>query len=450
MKKILLLFFILQIALLFIFYPEFYGIHDEDAYLTTAYSLQHGSFFYEETISSDFFEKVNNGALSLYPPGNSLLLIPFTSIHWRFGFLKNILLYIGSFLLFLLILKKLNIDPVFSLFLLFHPTILLYSRTLMSDIPSMFFLLLAVFLLLDKKNIAAGFSLGFLILLRYPNLIIILGILIALLYKKEYRKALLICPGIAFFFFLLLFYFLYAFGSFLGPTSFGLGFFHPKYILYKLPYYFVTLNILYPGLLLGTIFFGVKNKKLSLFVIPSLILITFYSFYYYIDGGNNIIEKLIKSQRFMIPIIPFLLIPYLDFLQNKKFAKKVFVFSIPLLFIFNCGIQYKHQQFVRTEKLASLILQEKIKDTDIILCNSDTDKLLNPYFSRTRIRGLSEIRKQNLDSLKNDYNVSFVFVELKRGKSYDKKIIWVEYFTEKGFTISFESQTPIPITIMTE
>ncbi len=454
MKKLLLLIFLLQIAVIFLYYPEFYGIYDEDLYLTTTYAMQNGSFFYEKAgITAPLLgiAKGTNGTISHYPPGNSALLLPFTVIHWKLGFLKNILLYIGSFLLFILILRKLNIDPVYSLIFLLHPTILLFSRTLMSDIPSMFFLLLGIFFLLDKKSLAAGFSLGFLVLLRYPNLVIIIGIFGALFYAKEYKKVRLLLPGIAFFSFVLIGYIVHTYGFLLGPftlsaaKSFGI-----QYFIYNLPYYFLSLNILYPGMLLVAIFFGFKSRKISFFAIISFVVIIFYSFYFYIDGGSNLAEKLVKGQRFMVPIIPLLLIPYLNFIHGKKFGKKVFIFVIPLLFVFNCGIQYKHRQFVREEELLSQILQEKTKDADIIVCNSDTDELLNPYFSEVRLIELSEAKKHGLNLLKDNYEISFVFVELKRGKTYEEKSQWIEYFKNEGFELSYESQGPIPIIIMSE
>jgi len=111
MKKLLILFLILQIAAIFLFYPEFYGIYDEDLYLTATYAMQNGSFFYEKAgVSAPFLgtAKGSNGTISIYPPGNSALLLPFTIINWKLAFLKNILLYIGSFLLFILILRKLK------------------------------------------------------------------------------------------------------------------------------------------------------------------------------------------------------------------------------------------------------------------------------------------------------------------------------------------------------
>jgi hypothetical protein len=454
MKKIILLFCLLQVGILFLFYPKFYGIYDEDIYLTTTYALQNGSFFYEKAeVSAPLLGTVkgDNGTFSIYPPGNSVLLLPFTLIHWRLGFLKNIFLYIGSFLLFVFILRKLNVDTVYSLIFLFHPTLVLFSRTLMSDIPSMFFLLLGIFFMLDRKNVAAGFSLGFLFSLRYPNLIIIVGIVGFLLFRKEYRRVLFLLPGIALFSSVLLIYLMHTYGFILGPfTVSGAGAFSIQYFICNLPYYLLSLNVLYPFMLIVAIFFGIKNKKLSIFVITASIVIIFYSFYYYIDGGNSVMEKLIKGQRFMIPIIPLLLIPYLDCLQNKRFTKKVFVFVIPLLFVLNCTVQYKHQQFVRKEKQLSEILMEKSKDMDIILCNFDTDELLNPYFIKAKIVELSKVKKNDLDSLKNKYNVSFVFTELKRGKDFDEKSKWVEYFKQNGFTVSYESQNPIPVIIMTE
>ena len=454
MKKFFILFIILQVAVTFLFYPDFYGIYDEDLYLTAARVMQNGSFFYEKVgVDAPLLGTVEGikGAVSIYPPGNSALLLPFTVINWKLGFLKNILLYIGSFLLFISILRKLKIDPVYSLIFLLHPTIVLFSRTLMSDIPSMFFLLLGVFLLLDKKSLAAGFSLGFLLLLRYPNLILIIGIFGALLYEKEYKKALHLLPGVALFSLVLLGYVLYVYGSILGPFAVdGARSFGFSYFIYNFSYYLLSLNVLYPGMLLIAFFLGFKDKKVSFFIIPSLVTIIFYSFYYYIDGGSNIIEKLVKGQRFMIPVIPLLIIPYLQFLHDKKFMKKIFVFAIPLLFIFDYGIQYKHYEFVKKEKSLSRIVRENIGDSDIIICNQDTDELFNPYFSETKLIELSEINEDKLDSLKIDYNISFVFVELKRGKTYEDKSQWLEYFADKGFEISYESEEPVPVIVMSE
>jgi hypothetical protein len=454
MKKFFLLIILLQIGVIFLYYPEFYGIYDEDLYLTTTYAMQNGSFFYEKAgITAPFLgiAEGNSGTISQYPPGNSALLLPFTIIHWKLGFLKNILFYIGSFLLFILILRRLNIDPVYSLIFLLHPTIVFFSRTLMSDIPSMFFLLVGIFFLLDKKTLAAGFFLGFLVLLRYPNLVIIIGIFGTLLYAKEYKKVLLLLPGIAFFSFVLLGYIIYVYGFILGPfTIDGAKSFSLRYFICNFPYYLLSLNILYPGMLLVAIFLGFKRKDISLFVIPSLIAIIFYSFYYYIDGGSNLMEKLVKGQRFMVPVIPLLLIPCLNFLHNKKFVKKVFIFLVPLLFVFDCGIQYKHHQFVVEEEHLSQILREKTKDADIIVCNFDTDELLNPYFSEVRLIELSEAKKYGLSLLRDNYKVSFVFVELKRGKKYEEKSQWVEYFGESGFELLYESEEPIPIVVMSE
>ena len=454
MKKFFILFIILQVAVTFLFYPDFYGIYDEDLYLTATYSMQNGSFFYEKSgVDAPLMGTVEGtkGDVSIYPPGNSVLLLPFTVIHWKLGFLKNILLYIGSFLLFVSILRKLKIDPMYSLVFLLHPTIVLFSRTLMSDIPSMFFLLLGIFLLLDKKNLAAGFSLGFLILLRYPNLVLIVGIFGALLYRKEYKKALHVLPGISFFSFVLFGYIMYVYGSILGPFAVdGARSFGFSYFIYNFPYYLLSLNVLYPGMLLIAVFLGFKDKKVSFFIIPSLLIVIFYSFYYYIDGGSNIIEKLVKGQRFMIPVIPLLLIPYLQYLHNREFMKKVFVFVISLLFIFTCGIQYKHYEFVKKEKNLSQTVRENIGDSDVVICNSDADELFNPYFSNTKLIELSEIDKDKLDFLIKNYNISFIFVELKRGRTYEEKPRWIEYFKNEGFELSYESEEPVPVIVMSE
>lgn len=161
-------------------------------------------------------------------------------------------------------------------------------------------------------------------------------------------------------------------------------------------------------------------------------------------------EKLVKGQRFMVPIIPLLLIPYLNFLHDKKLARKILIFAVPFLFLCNCGIQYKHHQFVEKEKLLSQILQEKIKDVDIVICNSDTDELLNPYFIKVKLVDLSELNKDDLNLLAENNKISFVFVELKRGKNYEEKSQWIKYFTKKGFMVSYKSKEPAPIIVMSE
>ena len=152
----------------------------------------------------------------------------------------------------------------------------------------------------------------------------------------------------------------------------------------------------------------------------------------------------------MIPVIPLLLIPYLQFFHNRKFMKKVFVFVVPLLFIFACGIQYKHYEFVKKEKYLSRIVRENIGNSNIIICNQDTDELFNPYFSNVKLIELSEIDKDKLDFLRKNYNISFIFVELKRGRLYEEKQGWIEFFKNEGFEISYESEEPVPVIVMSE
>jgi len=232
MKRSFILFLVLQIAVIFIFYPEFYGIYDEDLYLTATYAMQNGSFFYEEAgvdVPLLGTAKGTQGTISMYPPGNSALLLPFTLIHWRLAFLKNILLYIGSFLLFVSILRKLKIDPVYSLIFLF-----------------------------DKKSLAAGFSLGFLLLLRYPTLVLVIGIFGALLYTKEYKKALLLLSGVVFFSFALFVYIVHAYGFILGPFAIdGAKSFSIRYFIFNFPYYLLSLKCLISRDVVGGNIFGV-------------------------------------------------------------------------------------------------------------------------------------------------------------------------------------------------
>ena len=87
----------------------------------------------------------------------------------------------------------------------------------MSDIPSIFFALLGVYLILKKKYYLAGISLEFNLLIRYTNLLIPLGICAGILLEKRFKDVLKILPGIFLGLGLLLLYNRVAWGDFILP-----------------------------------------------------------------------------------------------------------------------------------------------------------------------------------------------------------------------------------------
>ncbi len=396
--------------LFFLFYPPFYSIMDECDYLTTSYTLKKGTFFLDKagiypTTATVIGEK---HMFSKFPPGNSILLFPFTSINWRFGFLVNFILYLLTFFIFLQILTILNIPYYFSILLLLHPSLVLYSRTMMSDIPSMFFILSGIYLIMREKYFLSGLFLGYSLLLRYSNAVIIFGILLGYIILK--RKAIFsILLGILIFLVIQAIYNIFVmeglFAPFYLPT--GAGGHSLGYLKKSGLYYILALNLIYPLMLL--IFFSsLKQKKYIILSLPTLLNIFFFSFYYYIDKGNTFYETLIKGQRFMIPVLPLLIIIYSDFIKKIRYVKHFLFLSSILLLIISFLISLKLYNFQKEKLLLKDIVYNNTIESDIVICNGEVGKLINPFFGNKKwkdysIYGKLIIKKDDFKDYKNIY-----------------------------------------------
>uniref|UniRef100_A0A7C4YAY6 Glycosyltransferase RgtA/B/C/D-like domain-containing protein n=1 Tax=candidate division WOR-3 bacterium TaxID=2052148 RepID=A0A7C4YAY6_UNCW3 len=331
----------------------------------------------------------------------------------------NFLFFILSFIVFCLLLKEYNISPIFSLLLLLHPSVILYSRTLMSDIPSMFFILYGIYLILKEKKFLSGLVLGFSLLLRFSNAVIISGVLLYLFFndRKNLHRFL---PGIFIFILIQSFYNIFVmeglFAPFLLPT--GAGGLSIIYIKDIGLYYFISLNILYPLMLLVFIL-NLKNREYFLYTFPALITLFFFSFYYYIDKGNSFIETLVKGQRFMIPIIPLLLLIYSNSLNKLRYSKSMILLASFFLLIFDGGINYKMYSFQKEKGILKDIIYENTKDADIIICNGEVCKLFNPFFGSKRwinyvFDGKLSIKKEDFKKFNNIY---LCFIESSKEKN---------------------------------
>ncbi|MEO0185688.1 MAG: hypothetical protein ABIL20_07810, partial [candidate division WOR-3 bacterium] len=145
-KGVLIIGAFLFTFLFFYFYPLNIGIVDETAYLSMTYAFQKGNLYYEEAgiESAPASMTVDHHLVSRYPPGNSILLLPFTAIHWKWIFLRGYILMIIGFIIFIMLLHNNQLPRHYALLFLFHPSFLLYSRTIMSDLPSTIFSLLGL------------------------------------------------------------------------------------------------------------------------------------------------------------------------------------------------------------------------------------------------------------------------------------------------------------------
>jgi len=398
---------VLLAVILFIFYPPYYAISDEQAYLSTAYALGKGTFFLDNAGLKNTIAAIRteNHLINKYPVGNSLLLAPFTIINWKLGFLRNYIFFFAGFLLFLKILDHYGIERKMALLYLLHPSIILYSRTLMSDIPSMFFALLGVYLILKKRYYLGGIFLGFNLLIRYTNLLIPLGICTGLLFEKRFKDVLKILPGVFLGLGLLLLYNWIAWGDiFLPFVKTGGRRFSIKYLWTSGLYYLISLNVLYPFMLVITLIQGIK-RKFTGFLFTTLMFLITYSFYYYIHKGSNLIETLVMGQRFMLPVIPLMLLLYANYVDRGHSLKISLTWILPLLFILDTEMIWKHQIYLnRHRKMAETVLN-KTRGSDILILSSETIELINPFISQQNWVSLNQLNNINLSHYKNIFLV---------------------------------------------
>jgi hypothetical protein len=198
-KIFLILLIVFFIGIVLLYNPNLFtegGGGDDASYIILAKSLLQGSGY------RDILDP-NSPPHVQYPPGFPLILIPgIILFDDNFAILKFIIiaLSLGAFVIFYQLLKKKGEQSswIFPLTIFaVSPIILEYSHWLLSEIPYLFFSLLAVYLFekfsnLKKKNIIffilMAVSVAFVYFVRTIGMSLVLACLIYLLYKKRWKE----------------------------------------------------------------------------------------------------------------------------------------------------------------------------------------------------------------------------------------------------------------------
>jgi 4-amino-4-deoxy-L-arabinose transferase-like glycosyltransferase len=379
-KYIIALGFLVFTAAFLAFYPSNYGIVDEAAYLTTSYTFSRGEIYYDQAGLSQvpmMVATATGHTISKYPPGNSLLMLPFTVPGWRIVFLRGWFLTGLCLLLFTMLLAFYRIPRMYALLFLFFPPVVLFSRTIMSDLPAMLLALAGLYFFVTKRNVWAGVFTGLGVYVRYPLALLVIAFALVLLARKETKNLLTYCVSASLGLVPLLGYHICVFGNILGPAfQYGtdLGF---SVQWGTLGGYALSLIILYPAMPAAPFLYRGKDK--GLFISAVVIYFLFHAFQSYIDTSNNFMQWLVMSQRYMLPIIPFMLVPYAAALDRIKIARKLIVPVIAAL-VFACVfINYQHAQFLKVQDRYQRLIYHSVSDRDAMICNKDVFELVNPY-----------------------------------------------------------------------
>lgn len=385
-------------AAYFIFYPPIYAFQDEQSYLGLAYTLKQGNLLIDSlNIPVSAYADLDGRGVPIYPLGNGFLLILFTLFSWEGAFLMGIVSHLVATYFFYKLTKLWEKDNSFVtiLYLLFPPFIF-FSRTIMSDMPSLMFFMMAYYFYFKpgSKKWLAGIFFGINIFFRVSNVLLILPFGIALLWnafkKKEVSSLFSFSLAVVPFGLLAGTYQAYAFGSpFLTGYSrviTGVENLSLKYWAYQIPHYLLNLSFMYP-LMLPFVFLSKKIRKVE--IILSMVGLTiFYSLYYFHDQFPQKVVTILFGNRFLFPVMPFFLFAYGDVLWQvlikiPRLIRRILILGIVLSLIGACFfINVKHQRVLNHQNMLKELIYETTSDNSVVIFDQNSAELVQGVWGK--------------------------------------------------------------------
>lgn len=343
------------------FYPTRVVSIDEVHYIENARRIVSGTVLHdcEQTFLGTF--PTRDGCVSKYNLGASLFLIPAVIIDQRLAAVTSFALFAFAIWMFKKILELIDAQAVWLLFFALYPPFIYFTRTAFSEIYSMTLVLCVVYCVLRLWRshrvawlVGASFLAGLTVFTRYTlavplAVILLLGILQS---GGGWRRrlqlfAISLLAGMPWV-------------LVIGATNLNLygSVLHSGYwlsgeevisvasLVPGMLRYFLALNLMYPGMLIGS--WWARGRDQLLFVLPVLSALLIYSL-----SPNNLFEgrilDLILGIRFFVPIAPLIMLGSLPVAERLRMGK-YYAWSLPLivlgLFVLAAIISVVHARFL--------------------------------------------------------------------------------------------------------
>ncbi|MEO0085070.1 MAG: glycosyltransferase family 39 protein [candidate division WOR-3 bacterium] len=401
----LLLFGLLVYTVCFLaLYPPTFAIVDEDAYLTQAFLFRSGRLSYNDSpIPAPHMTVAPAGrAVSKYPPGNALFLLPFTLAGWRWVFVSGLVLALAGTLLFAATLRRLcpEAGSYWALLYLCYPTVVVYSRTVMSDLLAATLVLAAFYCLLRgwRWLLVSGLALGAACLVRYSNAVLVpVFVLLAWLRAERGKGLLRLGLGLVPAAFLIFGYNSFAFG---GPFRFPMqetGAFRLSFAVHNLNYYVSTLLLWYPLLLVAP--FAAGRRRRLLLGLPVLALLVLFALFSYTYPAGNVLERVAVGLRYLLPALPFLLLAYvlaLHELGRLLPVPAVRPLLLALVLAVSIAVQVKHDRYLHQQLASRRTLYAVLPEDGLLACNKDMSELISYVWGWREHVGLGALAPDSL------------------------------------------------------
>lgn len=385
----------LYVLLYVVFWPPIITTMDESAYLNFAYVLRQGTFYSDVVgVPLPMFIEAAGHLTIKYPPGMSLYLAALSFLGWKLALGANLLVHLATFFTVARLLKVAGASSLFALFFLLHPTAVIYSRTIMSDPLGGLLVALAFLACVTKRPLVAGLVLGLAVLVKTANGMIFglfaLGMLLELSGAGKPRSLSALRPLVLFVLGavpLMAVAFLYqrvvqegGWAKYSGPGQFTLGYFAQHF-----PFYLVALLLVFPGMLLGVVLYRGPGRWPLL--LSAAGVVGFYSAYYFLDETGSKVESFVIGQRFLLAVLPLLVVAYGAWLSQLRLAplvRRVLPLAASVLFVGAGAIHWRHQSNLKKLVQVRNEVAAQVPESATLGCNVHVGKLLHPAWTGKR------------------------------------------------------------------
>lgn len=394
-------------ALLYLaFWPPIFSTIDESSYLGMAYVLRQGTIYPDEAgvfVATAF--PAGEHIVSKYPLGMPALLALTSFFGWPFALGTNLLVHLLTFFIVARLLHRVGASPLFALLFLFHPTAIIYSRTVMADSASGLLLALSFYCFLNRRYAWVGILVGVSVLLRTANVFALPVFALAVLLRPapplpdgladtgeesslrgRLTAAILMSLASLPFLGLAAYYMVVVTKGLMAANT---GSFGAQYFPQMFPFYVLTLMLLWPGMLLAPLIYRGPGRLIIAGISYGFILL--YSFWYYRDQGGSTAESLIVGQRYFLAVLPLLIVAYGKALQqilgqrlSPRVVTAVAAAALPLFLVATFAINRKHSGFLAEQARVRDVLVAATAPEDIVYAGMQAAKLLHPAWGGKR------------------------------------------------------------------
>jgi hypothetical protein len=373
------------VALIAAYFPPIPAIEDEVEFINQA-SVWSSGHLSAEAAGYDRllgFVPVGGRSVAWRNPGRPLITIPFIGAGGvPAAIMSGAAVHLGAVFVLALVFMRLGCSPLWAALALFHPTMILYSRTVMADGTAALFVLLAIRAGLGTRWVGAGVGifLALAMVCRYHFAVVILPAAVAVWAVRrpagdgllQATATLLVAAAVGG---TLAVYNWIALGD---PRGFiHQGYFSWAMVPENLPRYAASLMLVWPGLLVALFFVrGPAAWYVHAIAWPQLALLLPY---YWMDRGGSIVSDLVLGLRLYLPGVAALLVAYgvvLDrVVRSSGLVRWFSVLALAGLLVPTAFLMRQHQNHLLALASARDEIQKHIPPGAYVFGNSTAAKL---------------------------------------------------------------------------